>query len=319
LTSDWGYGNAYYNPYYTAPLVVESAPYNYSQPVVVNNYISSESDSSGATAQVEQPVPSPSGLSSLDEGLVAFKAGNFSSSLSSFDSSLKELPSDPVVHEVRALNLFALGQYPAAAASLNSLLSSAPGMDWTTMSSLYGDVDDYASQLKKLEQFCEINANDAASQFVLAYHYLVVGEQDSAINALKAVVKIQPKDSTAKRMLDALAPPVATSVPSAGIASDAPQPNTDLVGSWRATAGTTTIDLAITEDSKYVWKAITSGQPPVEIVGDLTAEGDAIVLANDKQGSMAGAVRSLGADKWQFTLNGSPSTDPGLSFARVGK
>jgi uncharacterized protein (TIGR02246 family) len=44
------------------------------------------------------------------------------------------------------------------------------------------------------------------------------------------------------------------------------------------------------------------------------SEGDAIVLANDKQGSIAGAVRSLGADKWQFTLSGSPLASRPMGF-----
>ena len=42
---------------------------------------------------------------------------------------------------------------------------------------------------------------------MLAYHYLVLGSKDEAIRALSAVVKNQPKDVTAKRMLDALVPP----------------------------------------------------------------------------------------------------------------
>ena len=32
---------------------------------------------------------------------------------------------------------------------------------------------------------------------------------------------------------------------------------------------------------------------------------------------MAGSVKSLGPDKWQFALTGAPPSDPGLSFERV--
>ena len=132
------------------------------------------------------------------------------------------------------MTLFALGEYQHAAVALNSFLSSAPGMDWTTMSSLYGNVDDYQVQLRKLEQFCTANPDDASAYFVLAYQYLVIGSKDAAIDALKVVVKNQPKDATAKRMLDALAPAPQTAAPAAAPApasSDAPQ--TDLVGAWR--------------------------------------------------------------------------------------
>ncbi len=184
-----------------------------SQPVVVNNYVSSDADSQGSTAQVEQPVESPQALSAFDEGLAEFKAGNYRQALTTFDATLKELPNDPVVHEVRALSLFALGDYTPAAASLNSLLSSAPGMDWTTMSGLYGDTDDYQAQLEKLAQHCQSHPTDAAAFFVLAYHYLVTGYQDEAVKALEVVLKNQPKDSTAKRMLDALSPPAPPAAP----------------------------------------------------------------------------------------------------------
>ena len=105
-----------------------------------------------------------------------------------------------------------MGAYKSAAAGLNSLLATAPGMDWTTMAGLYGNVDDYTQQLRKLEQHCRANVKDASAYFVLAYQYLVTGHQEAAVDALKIVVREQPKDATAKRMLDSLAPatPAAT-------------------------------------------------------------------------------------------------------------
>src|SRR5262249_6800265 len=152
-----------------------------------------------------------------------------------------------------ALTLFALGDYKPAAAALNSLLSSAPGMDWTTMSSLYGNTDDYQTQLRKLEQYCRSNPKDASAYFVLAYQYLVIGSKDAAVKALKVVVKNQPQDATAKRMLDALAPVAEAAPAPSATAADTAQ--TDLVGGWRAKADGTTIDLSITQDSKFDWKA----------------------------------------------------------------
>ena len=92
---------------------------------------------------------------------------------------------------------------------LNAVLAAAPGMDWTTMSSLYPNVDTYTQQLRKLEAFTNEKPNDAAARFVLAYHYLVVGHTDAAIGELKAVVEDQPGDKVAQRMLDALQPPAA--------------------------------------------------------------------------------------------------------------
>ncbi len=308
--SGWGYGVSYYNPYYTANLASTNPPYNYSQPVVVNNYLSTDQNA----ADAPQPVREKEALSTFDQGLAEFKARRYQEALAFFDKALKELPNDPVVHEVRALTLFAVGQYTSAAASLNSLLSSAPGMDWTTMSSLYGSIDDYSSQLRKLESYCQAKPTDSAAYFVLAYHYLVVGSKDNAIAALKVVVQQQPKDATAKRMLDALVPP-----PSGVNALTVdPTKSTDLVGKWRASVGSSTIELEITEASEFVWKATESGQQTVKLTGQLTADNDAIVLTNEAQGAIAGVVKSLGPNQWQLLLDGAPSTDPGLSFTRVG-
>jgi tetratricopeptide (TPR) repeat protein len=320
LTSGWGYGTGYSNPYYVA---TDTTPYDYSQPVVVNNYIAS--DDTGAApapadqlAVAQQTPEEAQAVALFDEGLAQFKTGDYRGALGKFDAALEKLPGDPVVHEVRALTLFALGDYMPAAAALNSLLSSAPGMDWTTMSSLYGNTEDYQAQLRKLEQYCKANPKDPSSAFVLAYQYLTIDQKQGAIHALQAVVKNQPKDYTAKRMLDALLPTPDSPAPGpAAPGEDAPQ--TDLVGDWRAKAGDTTIELAITEDSQFTWKALQAGKPPIELQGGLESTADELSLDSKEQGAMAGTVKSLGPDKWQFSLNGAPPSDPGLSFVRMKK
>lgn len=342
----YGYGATYVNPYYTVPATTvavptaQVAPYDYSQPVIVNNYVTTEntsqgsqaeSSAAGGTSTATQSQETNPAFQKFDDGLALFKTGKYPDSLNTFSSALKDMPGDPVIHEVRALALFAIGDYAQAAAALNSLLASAPGMDWTTLSGLYGNVDDYTNQLRKLEAHCKANPKDAAAHFVLAYHYLVIGSKDSAINALKVVVANQPQDVTAKRMLDALSPPEpktdsatqarsaepvvaqADSKPPEGDAK--PEPETDLVGTWIATAGKSSIELLITEDSKFTWKATEADKVVAELKGDLVAAGDAISLDTPDKGSMAGSVVSGGADNWTFIPPGAPA-DSGLKFSR---
>lgn len=324
LTRSWGYGTAYYNPYYAQPVIAQEVPYDYSQPIVINNYSSADADSQGGNAQgapVQENPQEQQGLSSFDKGLERFKAGSYQESLTLFDAALKQLPGDPVVHEMRCLALFAIGDYAQAAAGLNSLLASAPGMDWTTMSGLYGNPDDYKQQLRSLEQYCQQHPDDASAHFVLAYHDLVTGSKEGAIDALRVVVKNQPKDVTAKRMLDALAPPESE----AQVAKPAPTevapaenaPETDLVGNWLAKTGNTQIELAIGEDSQFTWTATSNGKESAVLSGNLTASNDGIELDSVDQGSMAGAVQSEGPDAWQFKIAGAPASDPGLAFVRV--
>jgi tetratricopeptide (TPR) repeat protein len=344
----WGLGSlstaaytntfAYSNPYYVAPVVgaapvAGSVPYDYSQPVVVNNYITAESQGSTASS-TSSPVTTANPTSSakieesfsdFDQGLASFKDANYQGALGSFNSALTKNGGDPVVHEVRALSLFALGDYSNAAVALNALLASAPGMDWTTMSSLYGNSDDYTAQLRKLEEYCKANPKNPASAFVLAYHYLVIGQKDSAIRALKVVVENQPKDVTAKRMLEALDPkPIEAKVadPKAPAAPQAeelakPAPEVDLVGKWQSVSGTTTIDLEISEESTFKWKAAESGKPAVELSGDFGTNGSAVLMETSDKGSLGGTVKSLSAEEWILNPPGATDDNAGLKFKRV--
>ena len=61
------------------------------------------------------------------------------------------MPTDAVLHEFRALVLFAMGDYRQSAAVVHSVLAVGPGWDWTTMSSLYPDPNRYTQQLAALE------------------------------------------------------------------------------------------------------------------------------------------------------------------------
>ncbi len=316
----YAYGSTgYYNPYYTVPVAAAAVPYDYSQPVVVN-YYSTDSTSANVAAAPPAPTENETAQAQFEQGLAEFKAGRYQQSLTQFDATLRQLPRDPVVHEVRALNLFALGQYQQAAAGLNALLAAAPGMDWTTMAGLYGSVDDYTKQLQALESHCKAHRDDAPAAFVLAYHYLVAGHQEAAVNALKAVVRLQPKDVIAKRMLDSLTPPApSTTAPMPPPVTDpaATVPQTDLVGSWQAKAGDSVIDLTIGEDSQFTWKATQKGMPAVQLQGSLTASSDTLILESKSQGSMIGRVKSVNPDQWQFAMAGGGPNDAQLTFERV--
>jgi tetratricopeptide (TPR) repeat protein len=339
-----GYGGGYVNPYYAAipATVVAASPYDYSQPLIVNNYLPAEgqaADDGGAAADpAAEPTSPPSETEVLvEKALAAFKSGDYASALAGLDRAVKLSPEDSVVHEVRALALFALGRYPEAAAVLNAVLAAAPGMDWTTLSGLYGDVDDYTVQLRRLEAACRENPSSAANYFVLAYHYLVGGHADLAADCLGVVVREQPGDAVAKRLLEAITPdPEATpSRPEAepnkpagpadaGAKAAAPAeaeaesagPETDLVGRWKAAAGDDTIELAVNEDFSFSWKATPKGQPPVELSGTLSTSADAIALESEKAGTMVAKVKSRGPDAFEFTLAGAPAEAPPLRFER---
>ena len=332
----WGYGaGGYVNPYYASmpATVVASSPYDYSQPIVVNNYIPSAAEEGSAEASTEQPAttaatPSPADAA-VDEALAKFKAGDYAAALAGFDAALKLSPKDSVIHEVRSLALFALGRYPEAAAALNAVLASAPGMDWTTISNVYGSVDAYTTHLRRLEDVCRSKPVDAAAHFVLAYHYLVGGHSDMAAQALRVVVAKQPGDVVAKRMLEAIeaAEPKDEQSPAASsgstpqktdveAAAEPALPETDLVGAWKATSGTDTILLTISEDSKFSWKAQPKDKPVVELAGTIETAADAIALVSKSAGTMVAKVTPKGPDAFEFGLPSAPKDTKPLLFAR---
>ncbi|WP_425613695.1 tetratricopeptide repeat protein [Anatilimnocola sp. NA78] len=308
----WGLGSWNNRVVYSNPYIIQSSPssFNYSQPVVINNIVSSDA-SATAEATAEATAQNEAAMKQFDAGLTAFHEGQFPAALNNFNASLKLLPGDPVVHEMLALTYFALGQFPQSAEVLNSLLASSPGMDWTTMSSLYGDIELYTTQLRTLERYVDANPTNAAAAFVLAYHYLVVGHTDAAIEKLQTVVKLQPKDMTAQRMLSALR---AANAPAPAEAADGP--TTDLVGRWLAKADGTNIELSVSEESQFTWAANTKDKPAVELTGLLFAEGNMVALETEDQGTMTGRVKSAGPDKFQFIVPGGPPDDTGLTFVR---
>ena len=331
-----GYGSgAYVNPYYASipATVVASSPYDYSQPVVVNNYyVTNDGDPTNATAAqagVGSTAPAPATSTTdaaVDDALAKFKAGDYAAALTGFDKALKLSPNDSVIHEVRALTLFALGRYPEAAATLNAVLAVAPGMDWTTISNVYGSVDAYTGHLRKLEDFCKSHPGDAAAHFVLGYHYLVGGHAEMAAEAFKVVVAKQPGDMVAKRLLEALQPPqpaeakaeaaAPTQAEAAPTPAPAAAPETDLVGRWKASGGTDTVELTITADSTFTWKSTPQGKPAVELSGTIETSADAIALVSEKAGTMVGKVASKGPDAFEFSLPGAPAGTKPLRFER---
>jgi tetratricopeptide (TPR) repeat protein len=344
----WGYsyGYVYTNPYYVPTTAVAAPAYDYSQPIVINTYNSPTAEAA-ADASNEQPVApsdedSPAaqaGYLQFDQAVEAFQGGDYRRALELTESAIQSVPNDPVLHEFGALCLFALGDYARCAAVLNALLAVAPGMDWTTMSSLYSDVDQYTVQLRKLEAFSKQNPDDSGAHFVLAYHYMVAGHKDAAVRQLQQVVAKEPDDQVAKRILDALtaqdqaggeaaapaSPPATGVADTVGAAetsteeTEAQQPYTDLVGRWLAARGEDRFGLIIGEDGAFTWAAIPAGQERVTLTGQAATSDDMLLLETDDQGTMAGRVKSGGPDKFQFIPAGGPPDDEGLTFQRAAE
>ncbi len=340
LTTSWGYPYAYSyaNPYYDTA-VVTSPAYDYSQPIVINDYSTTDNSVTDNSQTAAEPEPPPvtsdeqAAYELSDKALASFKAGNFPGASAQMQQAILKLPNDPVLHELSALCMFALREYGPAAAILNNFLAVAPGMDWTTLSGLYSDTDVYEQQLDALDNYCDSHPTDASAHFVLAYHRLICGQPDEAIDALKVVVQQQPKDQVAQHMLASLggdeqpadtAAPADTSQSEQVADSDSSDsdstdtgPTTDLIGPWKAERDDAAFDLTLDEDGNFVWKSAVKGQDPIDMKGTYTLSNDLLILDGGDQGTMIGRATPNDTDRFTFKPVDSPPSDKGLSFGRI--
>ncbi len=309
LYSSWGY-MPYANPYYNSAGVAPNVQiYNYSQPI----------DTSGAP-----PADSVTGpaMTSFDQARDAFMKGDYNGALSLADQAVKAMPGDSTLHEFRAQVLFALGKYDDAAAALYGVLSAGPGWDWTTLISLYPDVDTYTTQLRALEAVVRASPNASAARFVLAYLYLTAGQDADAESELKAVVALQPGDRVSAQLLASLtgskptAPDAPNPAPPVAPPAEVPNP-ASLVGSWAASPDkTSAINLTIADGGPFTWKVSGGGQSH-QITGKSSfGDGVLTLVQSDDQAPMVGKVQWQGNDAFLFQALGGGPGDPGLTFRR---
>jgi tetratricopeptide (TPR) repeat protein len=308
----------YSNPYYDAG----GGGYDYSQPVAA--YQPTADSPSGATASATETGPAPppgvsqEAMNLFEQSRAAFTSGDYKQALELCNQTLKTMPNDAVVHEFRSLVLFALQNYREAAAAAYAVLSAGPGWDWTTLSSLYGNVEDYTTQLRRLESFVQENPKSSDARFLLAYHYLTAGYPDAARTQLREVEALTPDDRLVKQLLGL------SSAPDQDATKPAPGPPPDdgqllkaeqLVGVWTASAsGGSKFQMTLDKDSSYSWK-FTNGKKSDELKGVYAVEKNNLALEVD-DGSVFLAEITLAGNQLRFKVIGGEPTDPGLTFTR---
>jgi tetratricopeptide (TPR) repeat protein len=331
----WGLGTLcynsgyypYYNPYYVTP-VNQTIVYNYSNPVPVATNVASDP----SLASVAGSPPPQTENPDFDAARAAFRNGDYAAALAKVDAAIAKSPTDSVMHEFRALVLFARQDYKQAAGVIHSLLAVGPGWDWTTMSGLYADPAAYTQHLRTLEQFTRTNPKAADAHFLLAYHYTTTGHSDAAANQLQQVVKLLPDDRLAGELLKMIqGPPKAdpATPPAPEVAGDDPAtppaegPEPDpidkdlLPGAWKATRPDgSKFDLKLTDDGKFTWKFSTAKQKGEEFAGTWSVEGPVLLLQREGNGALPGTVTFSGNGKFNFRMVGAPPEDKGLDFSK---
>ena len=332
--------NTYSNPYYSTNTVVYQAlpastttvvaapPVDYSEPLAVAAEVSSQAIEK--LPEEEQASLADKALEALDAGRTAFKARDYLTALKKAEEAISYDPGDPVLHEFRALGLFALGKFSDAAIVLNAVLASGPGWGWSTMIEMYDSPKTYESQLRTLEDYAKGSPKAADAQFVLGYHYLTAGHLAEATEAFGKVVQLQPADDIAKQLYDLCknssdgddeteAPP-ADEQPAPETEVTLPDPTMEqLAGTWVADRGDKgTITLTIKEDNTFTWSFKQGDKPSSDMKGEVSINEGLLVLGADQSQMVGGTEFSDDDKKMNFVLAGGPPDDKGLDFVKKG-
>ncbi len=331
----WGYSNPYYS-YSSGPAYLD-----YSEPVVSADAGTADGDNSDtAPAQtvvagqtdipgvaVEQTSAKDEAMTLFDTARAAFRSGDYDGARTQVEQALEKLPKDSVLHEFRALVLFAQQDYKGAAAPLYAVLSAGPGWDWTTLIHLYATIDVYTDQLRTLEEYRKVHPDSADARFVLAYHYLTQGHGEAAAKELTKVVELNPRDALSAQILKSLTPPTAGAGDETPPTPDSevkpgdtkpaqPVDPAKLVGSWTAQRDDgSAFSLKMTKDKKFTWK-FTQNKKTQEYSGPYELADNVLILKQNNSPAMVFEVTPTGADSFQFKLAGGDPADPGLVFSK---
>jgi tetratricopeptide (TPR) repeat protein len=310
LGYQFGYSD-YSNPYYT-----ESMPAYYSEPVLT---VPIEPAAQAAPAQAASGLPpgvSAEAVAKFDEARAAFLEGRYDEALKLTDAALVRMPRDAVLHEFRAVVLFALQRYPEAAAVIHSVLDVGPGWDWKTLSGLYPSVEAYTEHLRALETAQDKDPKSAALLFLLGYHYLTCGHEESALRRFKMAAELRPDDAVVAALVATLTPRDAQPSKPAAAAAPKAVPTDAVVGAWTATGkGTAKYAMALNKDGTFTWD-FTRGARKQSAKGVYTLEGNVLAMEPDTGGVLLAELTAKGQDGLNFKMVGGQKDDPGLDFRR---
>lgn len=314
---NWIFNSGYqqfHNPFPAPPVINQAGTtiINYTQPITVAAAEFPPGD------EASELAASKKAEDAMEEALAAFKKGEFDLALTAVDTAISAIPGDPATHEFRALVFFAMGRYNDAAGVLNPILASGPGWDWTTMTGLFTTQDEYTKLLRKLEEHHKANPDSAAANFLLGYHYLVLGHLEQAVDLFAHSAKLEPTDIVSAGLRNLIRDSISSQEEEQ--APDTPPPavvNPDkLVGTWVSDVeGEGTITLAMTKEGDFTWSFDKTGNNG-KLTGEFGIQDPNLLVLISEDSQMTGEVTFADDSKLSFVLQGGPRGDPGLTFVR---
>jgi len=245
-----------------------------------------------------------------------FYAGNYREALRDVQHATIDMPASQSLQQFHALVLFALGDYQKAAAVAHPVLNAGPGWDWTILESFYSSSDIYTRQLRALEQFVFEHKDNTAAQFLLAYHYLMLGHLTAARDPLRQVAHLEPRDSLAKNFLAGLDGAWVSQPGDRRNRPATPESAGSFLGVWSSHPSAGVVIEAMLEPAgHFVWNYREGNQSRV-FSGTYTLQGNSLIFTRLDGQTMDGIVATNGGNRFWFRLKTHESSDPGLVFSR---
>ncbi len=100
--------------------------------------------------------------------------------------------------------LFAVGQWDAAANTLQGAMQMLPESEWGTVlknyKELYPDVAVYTKQIRTAEEARDAAPDDPALRFLLGYHFGYLNYPKHAVQELDKALDIEPRDAGSEKL-----------------------------------------------------------------------------------------------------------------------
>ncbi len=175
----------------------------------VDNSQRVQADADQVAAQVPANPPTSLGTDYVMLGENDFRAGKYQEAIGAFRHAIVDEPNNAGLMLMISQALFQTGQWTQAAAATELAMGALPEDKWGTVvqhyTQLYGNINDYTSQLKNLENAVKEKPNDPALRFLLGFHYGYLNYPPQSLRELGKAVELEGRDPAARRLHDLFA------------------------------------------------------------------------------------------------------------------
>jgi Tfp pilus assembly protein PilF len=133
-----------------------------------------------------------------------FKNKNYQAARKEMDQVVQLAPKNQDARQFRSLILFAMADYQEAAAEAYDAFLMGPAWTWETLRSLYSSAGVYTEQFRGLQKAAKDRPDSLETQFLLAYHYLMLGHLQHGEAQLLKVLELRPEEPVSQQLLAAV-------------------------------------------------------------------------------------------------------------------